>query len=185
MLILPNRVINRCPAIILAVNRTLKEIGRIIFLRDSINTINGAISGGVFIGSRCVNIVFEKFIHLKVMKAIHRGKPIAIEIDKCLVGVNVNGINPIRLMIKINKKIDLSVLMICLLKYIKFISFSIKFKIINFVIEFRDSNSHILLGINKKIKINEIQFNWIINVVLGSKDENRFVIIFFRRKYLI
>lgn len=50
--ILPNRVNRRCPAIILAVNRTVKVIGRIIFLIDSIQIMNGIKILGVPWGTR-------------------------------------------------------------------------------------------------------------------------------------
>jgi len=54
--IFPNNVNNRCPAIILAVNRIVNVIGRITLLIDSINTINGIKILGVLCGTKCVNI---------------------------------------------------------------------------------------------------------------------------------
>jgi hypothetical protein len=45
--VLPNRVRRRCPAIILAANRTAKVPGRMILLIVSINTIKGIKTGGV------------------------------------------------------------------------------------------------------------------------------------------
>ena len=56
-------VSNRCPAIILAVNRTDKVIGRIKFLIVSIITINGIKSVGVLWGIRWMNIFELLFIH--------------------------------------------------------------------------------------------------------------------------
>lgn len=44
---LPNNVNSKCPAIILAVNRTVRVMGRIIFLIDSIQTMNGINIKGV------------------------------------------------------------------------------------------------------------------------------------------
>lgn len=44
---LPRRVISRCPATIFAINRTAKVKGRIIFLIDSISTMNGIKADGV------------------------------------------------------------------------------------------------------------------------------------------
>jgi len=38
---LPNKVIKRCPATILAIKRTASVKGRMIFLMDSMRTING------------------------------------------------------------------------------------------------------------------------------------------------
>ena len=45
--VLPKRVNSKCPAIILAVNRTAKVPGRITFLIVSIHTINGISTAGV------------------------------------------------------------------------------------------------------------------------------------------
>jgi len=44
---LPNRVINRCPATILAIRRTASVRGRMILLIDSIKTIKGIKGVGV------------------------------------------------------------------------------------------------------------------------------------------
>jgi hypothetical protein len=89
VLMLPNRVIKRCPAIILAVRRTLREIGRIKLLRDSTKIMNGAIKLGVPTGNKCVNIKFVKFNQLNVINEIQIGSPNDKAVDKCLVGVNV------------------------------------------------------------------------------------------------
>lgn len=51
-----NRVINRCPAIILAINRTARVPGRIIFLIVSIITIKDIRAIGVPWGTRWVNM---------------------------------------------------------------------------------------------------------------------------------
>jgi hypothetical protein len=53
---LPSRVIKRCPAIILAANRTAKVPGRIMLLIVSITTIKGIRIPGVLCGTRCANI---------------------------------------------------------------------------------------------------------------------------------
>jgi len=45
--VFPNKVNNKCPAIILADNRTAKVPGRITFLIVSIRTIKGIKTGGV------------------------------------------------------------------------------------------------------------------------------------------
>lgn len=50
VILFPNRLINKCPAIILAVNRTANDPGRIKFLIVSINTINGINILGVPVG---------------------------------------------------------------------------------------------------------------------------------------
>ena len=45
--VFPNKVSNKCPAIIFAANRTASVPGRIKFLIVSINTINGMRTTGV------------------------------------------------------------------------------------------------------------------------------------------
>lgn len=54
--VLPKSVNNKCPAIILAVNRTANVPGRITLLINSIYTINGIKIGGVPCGIKCLNI---------------------------------------------------------------------------------------------------------------------------------
>ena len=53
---MPSRVISRCPATMFAIRRTAKVRGRMIFLMDSINTINGIRAEGVLCGTKCANI---------------------------------------------------------------------------------------------------------------------------------
>lgn len=53
---LPNSVISRCPATILAIKRTDRVIGRIRFLMVSIKTIKGINAPGVPEGTICANI---------------------------------------------------------------------------------------------------------------------------------
>jgi len=48
----PSKVISKCPAIRLAVNRTHRVIGRIMFLVSSIITINDINTTGVPCGSK-------------------------------------------------------------------------------------------------------------------------------------
>lgn len=62
-LVLLNNVNNKCPAIILAVNRTAKVPGRIIFLIVSINTIKGIKILGVPWGIIWINICWVLLIH--------------------------------------------------------------------------------------------------------------------------
>lgn len=70
----PNNVINKCPAIILAVNRTVKVIGRIIFLIVSIHTINGIKIKGVPWGTKCLNMWLVFFVHPNNNSLNHSGK---------------------------------------------------------------------------------------------------------------
>lgn len=50
--VFPIKVINKCPAIMLAESRTANVPGRIIFLMVSIHTINGINTGGVPWGTK-------------------------------------------------------------------------------------------------------------------------------------
>lgn len=61
--VFPNKVINKCPAIILAVSRTANVPGRIILLIVSIHTINGIKIPGVPWGTKWQNMCWVLFIH--------------------------------------------------------------------------------------------------------------------------
>lgn len=72
--LLPINVSNKCPAIILAVNRIVKVKGRITFLIISIKTINGWSIGGVPFGNKWL----KKYIGWRASEnpiiKIHTGK---------------------------------------------------------------------------------------------------------------
>ena len=53
---------SKCPAVILAANRTLKVIGRIIILKVSIRTINLIKIIGVPLGTRCLRFFFKLLV---------------------------------------------------------------------------------------------------------------------------
>jgi hypothetical protein len=72
--VFPNKVNNKCPAIILADSRTAKVPGRIILLIVSINTINGIRTEGVPCGTKCANICFVLLIHPNIIKLSHKGR---------------------------------------------------------------------------------------------------------------
>lgn len=61
---LPKSVKSKCPAIMLAVSRIARVIGRITILIDSIITINGIRIGGVPIGVKWAIVSLKKFISL-------------------------------------------------------------------------------------------------------------------------
>lgn len=85
----PNNVKIKCPAIILADNRTESVIGRIIFLIVSIHTINGIKILGVPFGTRWENIWFVLLIHPYIIKQIQIGIDIVNVKIKCLVDVKM------------------------------------------------------------------------------------------------
>lgn len=72
--VFPNNVNRRCPAIILAVNRTAKVPGRIIFLIVSIQTIKGINTDGVPWGTKWANMCWVLLIQPKIMNLNHKGK---------------------------------------------------------------------------------------------------------------
>lgn len=86
---MPNKVIKRCPAIILAVNRIVKVIGRIIFLVVSIQIINKIKIIGVPWGTKWINISLVLLIHPKIKKVNQKGKAKVKFKIKCLVLVKI------------------------------------------------------------------------------------------------
>lgn len=87
--IFPNKVNNKWPAIILAVRRTVKVIGRIIFLIVSIHTMKGIRRRGVPWGTKWLNIWLVLFSHPKINNLNHKGKAIVKFKVKCLVPVKI------------------------------------------------------------------------------------------------
>lgn len=70
----PNKVISKWPATILAIRRTAKVRGRIMFLIVSIITIKGIRAEGVLCGTKWANIYLVWLIQPKSIKANHRGR---------------------------------------------------------------------------------------------------------------
>ena len=79
-----NRVINKCPAIRLAVSRIAKDKGRIMILTLSIIVIKGASKIGVFSGIKCAIICLVFLIIDKIMKNSQNGKANESEKIICL-----------------------------------------------------------------------------------------------------
>lgn len=86
--LLPKSLIKICPAIILALNRTAKDPGRIIFLIVSIITINGISIYGVPIGTKWENIWLVLLIHPYIINAIHIDRANDKENTRCEDAVN-------------------------------------------------------------------------------------------------
>lgn len=72
--VLPNKVINKWPATILAISRIANVIGRIIFLIVSIQTIKGIKIGGVPWGIIWANMWVMLLIHPYNMNVNQRGR---------------------------------------------------------------------------------------------------------------
>ena len=84
----PSSLINKCPAIIFAINRTARAPGRIIFLIVSIHTINGISTVGVPVGIKWASISWDLFIHPNIINLIHMGKASDSVYIMCLDLVN-------------------------------------------------------------------------------------------------
>jgi len=84
----PRRVINRCPATILAIKRTARVNGRITFLMDSIKTMNGIRAAGVLWGTKWANMCFVWFTQPNNINDIHRGRLRVRVRAICLEAVN-------------------------------------------------------------------------------------------------
>ena len=87
--VLPIRVNNKWPAIILAANRTAKVPGRIIFLIVSIKTINGIKAAGVPWGTKWANMCWVWLTHPNTIKASQSGSAKESVITRCLVLVKI------------------------------------------------------------------------------------------------
>jgi hypothetical protein len=89
-----NKVIRRCPAIILAANRIARVKGRIILLIVSITTIKGINIVGVPLGIKWIN-KFEVLLNQPYnITADHKGRAIVSVVDMCLDLVKIKGSNP-------------------------------------------------------------------------------------------
>lgn len=134
------RVNSKCPAIILAVNRIERVLGRIKFLIVSINTIKGINIKGVPWGIKWANIELELFNQPNNINLNHIGNEILNEKIICLDLVKMYGYNPKILFNKIIKKIEVIIILFIWLNLLfKIIlnSLSIKYnilliKIVNF-----------------------------------------------------
>jgi len=95
---LPNKVNNRWPAIILADSRTARVPGRIIFLMDSINTINDIRADGVPWGTKWASMCLVKFNHPNSINESHKGNARDRVVTMWLVLVNTYGNKPKKLL---------------------------------------------------------------------------------------
>ena len=171
------KVINKCPAIILAANRIDNVKGRIILLIVSIITIKGIKIVGVPLGIKWINLFFVLIKDIWIIKPTHNGSAKDNVNLICLVGVKIPGNKPGILFIIINKNKDTEKINICGYFLIKGLN-SFKSLCVTKI-----NISIIWLGINQivkgKIRIQDIINNQFIDVlidVVGSKIEKRLVI---------
>lgn len=178
----PINVINKWPAIMFAISRTERVIGRIMFLIVSIITMNIIKAGGVPNGTRWENIIMVELIHPYNIIANHIGKAILNVIKMWLVAVKMKGIKPNRLLVMMNI-IKVSIIKedpgLYVLDARVFDSEWIVFdSLLNSIFIF-DWMIHFFCGNIKMIKIALIQFGRKDIEDVGSKDENKDVIIMF------
>lgn len=97
----PNRDINKCPAIKLAVNRTQSVIGRIRFLVISIATIKDISALGVPWGTRWMSMWFVLFTQPHIMMAVQEIKDSGRVMVRCEVTENTCGYKATKFITKI------------------------------------------------------------------------------------
>jgi len=166
-----NNSINKCPATILAVSRTDKVIGRMIFLTISMMNMKLINGNGVPIGIVWINICFVENVQANIIIINHIENARVNEILIWAVGVKMNGNKAIKFKMKMNKKIDLIKLIIPLggLAISALISLSILLR-----------DRYFFLWKNFIFKITVIGSKIVIHERLsiddeGSKMENRFI----------
>lgn len=175
----PSRVRSKWPAIMLAVNRIDRVIGRMINLIDSIKTIKGIKIGGVPWGVKWEKKSLIKYQILNNIIEIHTDNDNAIENLKCLEAVKIYGNRPIVLLIRINKNKLINIIIFGK-EYLRIIlnSFIRNLKIIFHNIINREGISQYWNGKIRIIRPILSQFIDSFILVEGSKIENKFIIIF-------
>lgn len=105
----PIRWISRWPAVMLAVRRTARAIGWMNRLMVSIIISMGISEIGVPWGRKCANEAFSLWRKPRITAPAHNGIAIAKFVDSCVVGVNVCGRSPRRLVEPMNKISDTNI----------------------------------------------------------------------------
>jgi len=165
--------ISRCPATMLAVSRTDKVIGRIMFLTISIINIKLMRISGVPIGIVWIIMCFAINLQAKIIIIIHIENVNENVILIWAVGVKMKGNKAIKFKIMMNKKITLikKIIPLGVLIISAFISLLILLKVKCFL--FPKNFNLINNMIGNMIDAQEI----LIVDEDGSKIENRFIII--------
>lgn len=97
----PNRHKSKCPAVILAANRTERVRGRIKFLTTSIKTMKGISTTGVPKGTKWASIELVVLNIPIIIWPTHKGKANLIVNTRCLEEVKIYGNKPMKLFKKI------------------------------------------------------------------------------------
>jgi hypothetical protein len=176
---LPRRDINRCPAIMFAVSRTHKVIGRIKLLTSSINTMKFIRATGVPWGNRWDSMCLVFFIHPNIMIVSHVHKDIGRFIVKCAVVEKICGYIAKKFIGKMVMNIRIKIIFVPFSEFgrVYDTSFLNVLMIFFFAVSSVDAIFHSLEDgtiattamINQALDTNDVD---------GSKVENKLVIIF-------
>jgi hypothetical protein len=145
--------------------------------------MNGISALGVPWGTKCSNMWFILLVHPNSINLSHKGRASVMVSTKCLVLVKMYGNSPkklfIRIIVKREMKMNEFPLFFFPLPRIVFISLCSLFNSRFVAMLFRDGMSHILVEMMRIPMIVLVQFIGILMFsVVGSKIENRLVIIF-------
>jgi len=173
-----SKVSNRCPAIKFAVRRTHNVIGRIRFLIISIITIKDTKAVGVPCGTRCVNMWFVFLVQPNIRIVAHIANDMGSVIVMWDVKEKMFGNKAIKFIIRIvvNMTIIIVSVLFSVFFIVNFTSFFIVARMVLFRIKVGFLVFHILIVV-RIVKIRIVSQDRDIIVELGSKIENRFVII--------
>lgn len=175
----PSKVKSKCPAIMLAANRTDNVTGRMMFLINSIITINGIKTAGVPEGTKWAKNSVILLIILYEIKPNQKGRAKAKVTARCLVAVNVNEIRPTVLLNKIikNNEEKIRTLLFLFLSNVENSEIIVLriFMMIIFVGEVKAQYGGIIRIKNMNI-LTQFKDKW--KIAAGSKMENKLFIIF-------
>jgi hypothetical protein len=186
--VFPNNVNNKCPAIMLADNRTASVPGRIILLIVSIKTIKGINTGGVPCGTKWANICFVLLIQPKNIKLNQRGRANDRVNVMWLVLVKIYGNKPKKLLKRMNVNSEININVVPLYLWIPNRVLNSLCRVIKILFQKifnREGKNQNIIGKNRIPKKELNQFRDKLKIfVEGSKIENRFIIIFkLKRRY--
>ena len=175
----PRRESMRCPAIMFAVSRTDRVIGRIMFLIISMITMKGRSAEGVPVGTMWANIILGDFIHPNNMRDNQKVRARGKFNIMCLVGVNRYGNNPEKLMTIIIRSAGI----ICIFTAVFLLGLVVSLASLEMVLENKLVISTLFgvvlkkcFGISRGVNRSN---QFILNMdVEGSKIENRLFIMF-------
>lgn len=97
---------SRCPAVMLAISRIDRVIGRIMILIVSIRTMNGIKAGGVPWGSKDLAVDIGDLVKLNSKGRAHKDSLIGRIIEMCELVGKISGSRELKLFVRIKAKVD-------------------------------------------------------------------------------